>query len=86
MAVPGQLWTAPATDMSTGGFLNKEDVRRLALGRARADAQEAWLKQEGIPFKRQGKEILVLWTHVHNWIEGRPSPSFVEPDFTSLEN
>ncbi|MBT9467117.1 DUF4224 domain-containing protein [Hydrogenophaga sp.] len=70
--------------MTAGGFLDKDDLHRLT-GAARANAQEAWLKAEGIPCKRQGTGVLVLWTHVHAWVEGRPTVSFVEPDFTSLE-
>lgn len=67
-----------------GGFLDKDDLRSIS-GKARIDAQEAWLKAEGIPHKRQGNRITVCWTHVHAWVEGRPLVSFVEPDFSSLE-
>ena len=71
--------------MTAAGFLNPDDLRRLTHA-ARANAQEAWLKAEGIPYKRPGRDVLVLWTHVQAWIEGRPAVSLVEPDFSSLED
>ncbi len=54
--------------MTPIGFLNPEDLRRLT-GRARANGQEEWLKAEGIPHKRQGSDMLVMWAHVQAWIE-----------------
>jgi hypothetical protein len=65
------------------GFLDDEALRRLT-GWARANDQEAWLKREGLPYKR-GKHVLVLWVHVQAWIEGRPVQALVGPDFSSLE-
>ena len=34
------------------------------------DAQEAFLKSEGIPHKRRGRRILVSRAHVRAWIAG----------------
>jgi hypothetical protein len=65
------------------GFLDSDDLRRLT-GAARAAGQEAWLKAEGIPHKRQGARVTVAWLHVHNWLEGRPAVSFVEPDLSNV--
>lgn len=70
--------------MTAVGFLDPDDLRRLTHA-ARANAQEAWLKAEGIPYKRPGRDVLVLWAHVQAWIEDRPTVAFVEPDFSSLE-
>lgn len=68
----------------SSGFLDDGALRRLT-GRARANDQEQWLKAEGLPYKRQGKHLLVMWTHIQAWIEGRPVIAHVEPDFSSLE-
>lgn len=59
----------------TVGILKKDDLRQLT-GRAPIAAQEAWLKGEGIPCRRNGKdELIVAWTHVHAWLEGRERPA-----------
>lgn len=55
------------------GFLHKDDLRRLT-GAARANAQEEFLKAQGIPYKRHGTEVLVLWVHVQGWMEGKSRP------------
>lgn len=70
--------------MTTGGFLDSDDLHRLT-GAARANGQEAWLKAEGVPHRREGRNLIVLWVHVQAWVERRPLVSFVEPDFSSLE-
>lgn len=59
--------------MSAPGFLDKPALRQLT-GAARANAQEEFLKAKGIPYKRDGREILVLWVHVQAYIEGRERP------------
>lgn len=48
---------------ATTGFLSPEDLRRMT-GRIRANGQEEWLKAEGIPHKRRGPDMLVMWVHV----------------------
>ncbi len=70
--------------MTPTGFLSPEDLRRMT-GRARANGQEEWLKSEGIPHRRQGSDMLVMWVHVEGWIEGRSTSALVEPDFSGLE-
>jgi hypothetical protein len=56
------------------GFLDPDALRKLCNGAARANAQEEFLRAERIPYKRQGATVLVLWTHVQAWIEGRERP------------
>lgn len=61
--------------MSDRGFLDGEDLRQLT-GMARVSAQAGWLKEQGIPYRTNGKDALVVcWTHVHAWIEGRDRPA-----------
>jgi hypothetical protein len=58
----------------TTGLLSKADLRQLT-GRVPVAAQEAWLRAEGIPCRRNGKsELVVAWTHVHAWLEGKERP------------
>lgn len=57
--------------MASQGFLTKPELRRLTGAATRA-GQVAWLEREGIPFKPNGKdELLVTWGHVNAWLEGR---------------
>lgn len=69
--------------MTTGGFLDADDLRHLTHA-ARANGQEAWLKARGVPFKREGTKLIVLWTHVQAWIEGRPVVASKEPDLSMV--
>lgn len=69
--------------MTQGGFLDRDDLRRLT-GAARANAQAAWLKAEGIPFKREGSRVIVVWLHVHAWLEGRPVVSSNGPNWAAV--
>ncbi len=71
--------------MPNEGFLADEDVRRLT-GFARASGQESWLKTAGIPFKRRGPVVLVLWTHVEQWIEGKPLRVSTGPNFSAINS
>ncbi len=53
------------------GILTKDDIRAYT-GRARLEDQERVLSDDGVPFKRRGRDLVVLWTHVRASIEGRP--------------
>lgn len=66
------------------GFLAEEDIRRLT-GVARASEQVKWLHLAGIPFKRRGAVVLVLWTHVEQWIEGKPTTARTGINWAALE-
>ena len=57
--------------MSQGEFLDKPELHQLT-GYARAKAQVAWLRAEGIPFKENGRGIVVLRIHARAWVEGKP--------------
>lgn len=60
--------------MSSTGFLSKTDLRQLT-GAAVQARQIDWLRREGVPFRPNGKdELIVAWTHVHAWLEGRARP------------
>ena len=53
------------------GLLSKPELKRVS-GFGTRERQTAWLRQEGIPFKLNGKEELVVsWHHVNAWLEGR---------------
>lgn len=70
--------------MSPTGFLDKDALRHLT-GKAQVSTQDEWLRNRNIPYKREGSRLLVMWTHVEAWIEGRPTSALVEPDFSYLE-
>lgn len=61
--------------MATTGFLDKPALRQLT-GRGTRAGQLEWLKAEGIPCRANGKdELVVSWTHVNAWLEGRERPT-----------
>ena len=53
----------------TGEFLLPQEIKRMT-SEGKLDAQEAFLKSEGIPHKRRGRRILVSRAHVRAWIAG----------------
>jgi hypothetical protein len=66
------------------GELSRESLKAVS-GRALSSAQEEWFRSQGIPCKRNGRgDLVVLWRHVEQWVEGRPPVRFSEPDFSSL--
>jgi hypothetical protein len=66
------------------GKLSNAELKDVS-GRALSAAQEDWFRSKGIPCKRNGRgDLVVLWRHVEQWVEGRPPVRFSEPDFSSL--
>jgi hypothetical protein len=60
--------------MSQPEFLSTSELHQLT-GYARAKAQAAWLRAEGIPFKANGKGLpVVRREHARAWVEGKPLP------------
>jgi hypothetical protein len=69
--------------MSEPEFLNAGDLLGLT-GYSRAAEQEAWLKDQGIPHKRDGKRIILARYHARAWLEGRPVVASNEPNLAAL--
>lgn len=58
----------------SSGVLTKPELKAVSGFGTRA-GQTAWLQREGIPFKLNGRdELVVTWAHVNAWIEGRERP------------
>ena len=53
------------------GFLTKEERRELT-GYRNKNPQIAWLKSKGLPFQIDEDRLIVMRTHVQQWIEGKP--------------
>lgn len=51
-------------------LLTPAEVKSLT-GSANADEQERILQQDGIPYRRRGKRILVSRFHTREWLAGR---------------
>lgn len=51
-------------------LLSPSEVKSLT-GSANPDAQESVLKQEGIPYRRRDRRILVSRFHTREWLAGR---------------
>lgn len=61
--------------MSGTGILTKAELKAVSGAGTRV-GQIAWLEHEGIPWKPNGKEeLVVLWVHVQQWVEGRQRPT-----------
>ncbi|WP_347612416.1 DUF4224 domain-containing protein [Comamonas thiooxydans] len=53
------------------GFLTKEERRELT-GYRNQNPQIAWLKSKGLPFQIDEDRLIVMRSHVQQWIEGKP--------------
>lgn len=51
-------------------FLTSPELHALT-DYARAGQQSEWLKAKGIPFRQDGRRVIVSREHVRNWLEGR---------------
>lgn len=65
-------------------FLTPDDLRAYT-GKARRDDQARVLEAEGVPFKRRGRELVVLWEHVRASIEGRPIQASRQPNMEAIQ-
>jgi hypothetical protein len=64
-------------------FLNSGELHALT-GFARAAEQDAWLKEHGIPHKRDGRRVIVSRFHARAWLEGRPVVASNAPNISAL--
>lgn len=69
--------------MSEPEFLSTADLHALT-GYARAAEQEAWLKEHGLPHRRDGKRIIMARFHARAWLEGRTVRQSNEPNLGAL--
>lgn len=53
-----------------GEFLEPPELHGLT-GYARSNQQAAWLKEQGIPHRIDGRRVIVSREHVRAWLEGR---------------
>jgi len=51
-------------------FLTNQERRELT-GYSWRDKQADWLRSKGLPFKTDGSRLIVLRTHVHQWLAGK---------------
>lgn len=51
-------------------YLDSRELKSLTDYTYRSKQTE-WLRMKGIPFKIDGKRLVVTKTHVQNWIEGK---------------
>lgn|GEM_PF-1309310 len=65
-------------------LLNPTEVRALTDS-SDPDVQERVLCQDGIPYRRRGRRILVSRYHVREWLTGRPVPASRGFDFSRVK-
>lgn len=71
--------------MSDNEFLQSAELRELT-GFSRAAEQESWLRDHGLPHKRDGKRIIVSRFHARAWLEGRAIVASNEPNLAALRH
>ena len=69
--------------MSDTEFLAADELRALT-GYKPAGLQESWLKDHGIPNRRDGSRLIVCRVHVRAWVEGRPVVSSNGPNWGAV--
>lgn len=52
-------------------YLTAQELHQLT-GYARPTGQTDWLKAKGIPYREDGKRVIVSRVHVQSWLEGKP--------------
>lgn len=65
-------------------FLDKPALKQLTGGYARKSEQVRVLQELGIPFKIQGRELLVMEIHAVAWMENRPVRQETGIDFSAV--
>lgn len=71
--------------MSEPEFLSTADLHALT-GYSRAAEQEVWLKEHGIPHRRDGRRIILARFHARAWLEGRHVVASNEPNLSALRH
>lgn len=51
-------------------FLDTTELHQLT-GFARAASQASWLKEKGVPYRLDGRRVIVSRTHTLAWLEGK---------------
>jgi hypothetical protein len=69
--------------MSEPEFLGPDELRALT-GFKPAAKQDGWLREQGIPHRRDGARVIVSRLHVRAWLEGRPVVSSNGPNWSAV--
>jgi hypothetical protein len=69
--------------MSDPEFLAADELRTLT-GCKPVAKQDAWLRDNGIPHRRDGSRLIVCRAHVRAWVEGRPVVSSNGPNWSAV--
>lgn len=64
-------------------FLRPDEIGDLTAAKP-VDARERWLKEHGIPYRRDGRRLIVCRVHVRAWVEGRPVVSSNGPNWSAV--
>ncbi len=64
-------------------FLTAPELHQLT-GYARASSQGAWLTDKGLPFRRDGKRMIVSREHIRAWLEGKTTIVSCGPNWDAI--
>lgn len=65
-------------------FLLPLDIKDLTQGQTKPEAQAQALRQMGIPYKMQGKRVLVSRYHVRLWLSGATVTPTTRPNLAAI--
>lgn len=69
--------------MTNDEFMTPPELHRLTNA-ARSAAQCEWLQDHGVPYKLDGKRVIVSRFHVRAWLEGRTIVSSSGPNWSAM--
>ncbi len=64
-------------------YLTSPELHQLT-GYARASSQCTWLREKGLPFRQDGKRLIVSREHIRAWLEGRPTIVSSGPNWAAV--
>ena len=70
--------------MTTHDLYDPAEIKRLTAA-AKSPGQSAWLKEQGIPHRVDGKRVIVSREHVRAWLEGRTVQQSTGPNWGALK-
>ncbi len=69
--------------MSDREFLAPDELGDLT-GAKPVDTRENWLKEHGIPYRRDGRRLIVSRFHARAWLEGRAVVASSGPNWSAV--
>lgn len=56
--------------MDAPELMSRDEIRGLT-GKAHASAQASWLAEHGLPYRLDGRRVILSRSHVRDWLAGK---------------